>query len=680
MYIYLEKLEIAYKTGIHTAMVTRGSFLFLFAFAAMVSCTPNVDPSLITAHQGQMDLSSWNQQQKGSLSLDGEWEFFYGKLLTPDDFNKQPVVKPDGFALVPYYWNNQLIGGKKFNAIGFATYRLRLKNIPGHGLLSIRLWHANTAYRLWVNEEMIAANGTVSALPAAAKPAFLPLVRTFSIPSDSIQIVVQVSNYSHINAGLANPVELGTPEAILKDRDTERSRELWMAGAMFILFIYHLFIFALRNKEYAALWFALLCLDSTIRNVVTNEAVLYTEFPGFPFLAGLRIDYLTVTMGVPAYVMLAYEFFKSDWSKLVRNAILIICGLEFILICFFPTVVFTALLTWIQAIVLLECCYLIYIVTRAMINKRPYAILSFVSYWVCFAGIIHDVLVAHLILSGPFVIFYAFSIFLLMQAYILASRNAGAYKRIEYLSEELNEANTTLEKKVEDRTAELRQSTRLLTSEKRKSDELLLNILPEEIAEELKLKGSSVARRYPSVTVMFTDFKDFTRISEELTPEQLVQEIDHCYRAFDGIVEKHGLEKIKTMGDAYICAGGLPVMNFTHPEDMVKAALEIRDFMKAYGAERRSMQAPFFEIRIGIHTGPVVAGIVGSKKFAYDIWGDAVNLAARMESSGEVGKVNISGATFHMIKDKFNCAHRGQIEAKNKGGVDMYFAEHSILS
>ena len=223
-----------------------------------------------------------------------------------------------------------------------------------------------------------------------------------------------------------------------------------------------------------------------------------------------------------------------------------------------------------------------------------------------------------------------------------------------------------LEKEVLERTTELRE-------EKKKSDDLLLNILPSEVAEELKNKGNSEARDYELVTVMFTDFKDFTRISERLTSSELVKEIDYCFSAFDNIIQKHGIEKIKTIGDAYMCAGGLPVKNITHAEDTVKAALEIRSFMANHNKERLAKGELPFEIRIGINTGPVVAGIVGVKKFAYDIWGDTVNLASRMESSGEAGKVNISGSTFELVKDKFTCSYRGKIQTKNKGEVDMYF-------
>jgi class 3 adenylate cyclase len=225
-----------------------------------------------------------------------------------------------------------------------------------------------------------------------------------------------------------------------------------------------------------------------------------------------------------------------------------------------------------------------------------------------------------------------------------------------------------LEKTVAIRTAEV-------VIEKKKSDDLLLNILPEEVAEELKEKGSAQAKQFDEVTVMFTDFKNFTQISERLSPTELVNEIDACFKSFDNIIGKYGIEKIKTIGDSYMCVGGLPVANTTHATDIVKAAFEIQQFMHERSQERKNANKEIFEIRIGIHTGPVVAGIVGVKKFAYDIWGDTVNLASRMEQNSEAGKVNISGSTYELVKDKFSCIHRGKISAKNKGEIDMYFVE-----
>ncbi len=221
----------------------------------------------------------------------------------------------------------------------------------------------------------------------------------------------------------------------------------------------------------------------------------------------------------------------------------------------------------------------------------------------------------------------------------------------------------------------LLQKNEIIESEKQRAESLLLNILPAATAAELKEHGKARARSYKSVSVLFTDFKSFTQIAEQLSPEDLVAELDTCFQAFDDIITRHNIEKIKTIGDAYMCAGGLPLENDTHPTDVVKAALEMRDFMRKIRIEQRAAGKPEFRMRIGIHTGSVVAGVVGNKKFAYDIWGDAVNLASRMEGSGEIGRVNISQQTYELVKTQFVCTHRGKISAKNKGEVDMYFVE-----
>lgn len=224
-----------------------------------------------------------------------------------------------------------------------------------------------------------------------------------------------------------------------------------------------------------------------------------------------------------------------------------------------------------------------------------------------------------------------------------------------------------------------RKSRAIIQKEKDRSEHLLLNILPEEVAEELKDKGEADAKLFEQTTVLFTDFKGFTSISEQLSPAELVNEINVCFKAFDHIMEDYGIEKIKTIGDAYMAAGGLHVPRTSEPKDVVNAGLEMQAFMKARTAERDAEGLPAFEMRVGIHTGPVVAGIVGVKKFQYDIWGDTVNTASRMESSGEVGQVNISEATYELVKDRseFEFTSRGKVAAKGKGQLEMYFVFHA---
>jgi class 3 adenylate cyclase/Tfp pilus assembly protein PilF len=214
-----------------------------------------------------------------------------------------------------------------------------------------------------------------------------------------------------------------------------------------------------------------------------------------------------------------------------------------------------------------------------------------------------------------------------------------------------------------------------LNEEKIRSENLLLNILPEEIAQELKLNGKAEARDFDVVSILFTDFKSFTETSAKLSASDLVAEINICFECFDGIIEKYDIEKIKTIGDAYMAAGGLPVPTDDSVKNTVLAALEMQAFIEERKKTQDLKGKPAFEMRVGIHTGPVVAGIVGVKKFQYDIWGDTVNTASRMESSGEVGKVNISQATYELLKDDpdFAFESRGKIEAKGKGEMEMYF-------
>lgn len=212
-----------------------------------------------------------------------------------------------------------------------------------------------------------------------------------------------------------------------------------------------------------------------------------------------------------------------------------------------------------------------------------------------------------------------------------------------------------------------------LQNQKRRSDELLVNMLPSEIVDELKAKGSATPRIYKNASVLFADIKNFTQWAERMNPRELIDTLQELFSDFDDVLARNYIEKIKTIGDAYMCAGGLPMPNHSHPFDIVLAAFGLQNAVRAFDEKRaRSGRDPWL-MRIGIHTGPVVTGVVGKTRTAYDVWGDSVNTASRLESACEPGKVNISKETYDVIKDYFVCEYRGKIPAKHKGEIDMYF-------
>ncbi len=218
----------------------------------------------------------------------------------------------------------------------------------------------------------------------------------------------------------------------------------------------------------------------------------------------------------------------------------------------------------------------------------------------------------------------------------------------------------------------------ILDKQKAQIETLMLNILPEEVSNELKETGKATPRYYESVSVLFTDFKEFTKHADKLTPNELIEELNASFMAFDDIAENNQIEKIKTIGDSYMCAAGIPTTYEGHALNMVRAGLEMQAYILSNNQKREKLGLVAWELRIGIHVGPVVSGVVGKKKYAYDIWGNAVNVASRMESNGEPGRVNISAATYELVKDVYACSYRGKIYAKNVGEIDMYFVDGKI--
>jgi adenylate cyclase len=220
---------------------------------------------------------------------------------------------------------------------------------------------------------------------------------------------------------------------------------------------------------------------------------------------------------------------------------------------------------------------------------------------------------------------------------------------------------------------QLQRTRQELQAQKEESERLLHNIFPVAVSQELKDNNRVTARFYDSATILFADFQDFTKLAESLEPRELIGQLDDYFSAIDEIAERHHLEMLKTIGDAYMCIGGLPEPNRSHPVDTCLAAIEIQQLIARKNSTRKKLRLPAWELRVGLHTGPVIAGVVGRRKFIYDVWGDAVNVAARMEAAGAAGKINVSEAVYQRTKDLFDFEPRGSLEAKNKGPLDMFF-------
>ncbi|MCU0447325.1 MAG: adenylate/guanylate cyclase domain-containing protein [Microscillaceae bacterium] len=645
---------------------------FLLVFSACKVKTP-------IAQKGYLDLRNTTLSARSPLELMGEWEFYWAEFLNSNDFIAQNNLSAQ-YIKVPASWTVLAIEGKKLPVFGYATYRLRV-DLPAHtrevGLYIPKIWSAS---KVWANGKLVASRGQISRQSNHEyQNQILEDLVKLNLSESYLEIIIQVANYDVTVAGLVQNLRLGHYAAMQGQANLLNVRELMWIGCLFLMCLYHFILFVYRPRNTYYLYFGIACLLIAARIVVFGEHYLYAylkEYTGvLDFTWQSKVYYLSSFLLIPVALFYFRELYpQATHSWVVKASGIVLGGYCVAILVFSPAFLATTLGVF-EIISILFEIYLVWVLVWATWRHSQDSFVQMIGILLIVFASINDTLHAEeLELVGSIELTpLMFSVFVLLQMFILARRFSRAFSQVEDLSK-------NLEKKVEERTNELNHTLQIVEQERQKSDKLLLNILPEETAQELKEKGSANPHYYPLVTVLFTDFKGFTQIAEQLEPQQVIEELNQCFLAFDEICERHNLEKIKTIGDSYMCAGGVPVANTRNPWDCVSAGLEMQKWMQNWKIEKEKRGEPVWEVRIGIHSGEVIAGVIGKNKFAYDIWGDTVNLASRMESSGEAGKVNISQTTYALVKDDFDCTFRGKIQAKNKGEIEMYFVNREWIS
>ena len=454
-------------------------------------------------------------------------------------------------------------------------------------------------------------------------------------------------------------------------------------GMLGVMFLYNLFVFfAIRDFAYlfyvlnvAATFFFVACLVGHLNVFVFQNTPLIANY-FMPIASAI----LMLTSSAFLLTFLEVPKYAKNW-KYVLYVQMIIAVLIMLSCTFMGYGKMTEL---INSIAFVSTIMNVVIAVICWRNGNPSAKFYLLAFGAYISGILIiafrnagllplNALTLHSIEIGP-------SIELILLSLALSDK-INRYRKEKEEATRLalkveKDAKENLETKVEERTQQLQRTLDLVGKEREKSDKLLLNILPADTAQELKETGKATPKQYDMATVLFTDFKDFTRITRDISVEQIIENLNTCFRAFDEICEKHKLEKIKTIGDSYMCVGGVPTRNKTNALDAVLTGLEMQKWVKEWGKKQKAAGEEPWTLRVGIHTGSVIAGVVGKDKFAYDIWGDTVNMASRMETKGEIGRVNISSTTYAIIKDKFDCSYRGKVSVKNSGETEMYFVEN----
>ncbi len=645
-------------------------FIFLLILTlSLFSCDSNRKKPP-TAKNGILDLRGWDFEKEGIIKLDGEWEFYWSNFLTSKDFD---TLTKRHFATIPSTWNGYLWDDTPLPKEGFTSYKLKIlvnKNLKKFAIYSPA---QGIAYKLFLNAQLIGKNGKTGKTKKTSEPQYNPKIIEIDLQKDTNDVVFWVSNFHYWKGGLWHTPDIGFEPQIRDRCETSRSFEYFTAGAL-VLFTFILFCFYFyRPQEKSYLYFGILCFVGMVRIITTGEILIIKLLPQISWELLIKLELCSFYATAPLLWFYIKTLFPKDVIKKIPDFLLAF-SIAIILFTFiFPASIHSHILLYVEFFYVIICLYVIFIFIITIVRKRENSFIFSMGYFMIIFSGITETLYHNNIINLYFPVSVGILFLFFSQALFLSRMFSLALKRVEHYAYDLK-------KEVELKTKDLRD-------EKQKSDNLLLNVLPESIANRLKAGETQIADHFDEASVVFIDIVDFTKLSAKSTPQKMVKMLNEIFTIFGKIATKYGLEKIKTIGDCYMAAAGIPIPRSDHAQAIAMMALEVLQTMKDYRSEDNQQ----IQFRIGLDCGPIVAGVIGEQKFIYDLWGDMVNTASRMETNGVIGKIQCTERFKHTLEHKkiplppfskgeseaggFKFHERGEIEIKGKGMMRTWLLE-----
>jgi signal transduction histidine kinase len=557
------------------AFMKKSSILFLVLTASilLMSCGQYSGKSPPKAVNGFLDLTQWDFESDGTIKLDGQWEFYWNELLEPKDFDQKDSPAKTGFFNVPSSWNGYLVEGKKLTGHGYATFRLTVKIKKQQDLMALKIINMDSAYKLWMNEELILFNGIVGKSRAEMRSQILPKVARFKADSETIALVLQISNFEYYKGGTSQSLQFGTERQIQEIRDRGFALDLFLFGSLLIMGIYHLGLYLFRKKESSSLYFGAACLIIALRAILAGERSIVSLYPDFNYWdVGLKLEYLTFYLAIPAFATFIYTIYPQEFSKIILRIFQSVGVLFGLIVALTPVRVYSHTLVAYELITIIAGTYLIYVVILATVRRREGATFIAGGLLFLFLTVVNDILhTQNLIQTGFFAPFGLF-VFILVQSFMLSLRFSRAFSEAEAMSEYLSKLNVENLKKY---TAELEAANKELEAFSysvshdlraplRAIDGFSRILLKEHVPQltpEAKRYLQLVSDNTQQMGHLIDDLLAFSRLSQQPLNKQTVMTADLVSQCLENLrAEQEGRRVEMAIGDLPSCQADLSLI------------------------------------------------------------------------------------------------------------------------